>query len=333
MRSITVASPEGRGDAVAKVAFSVEIDKISRRQLESYQSDGKVERKDVIDIETSTPKGKRFLDELLAADFYNREDFTISVRQPRSILSKTGWHELTKPFVEPAGDVLEELWQYSQLTASFVVRIFIASCLLADGMIEQKILLLIAGLLFLPLTPLLLAVSFGARAKIWKLTGQGALAFLIATILLFLGGAAIAAISEPPIKYSDFNTLLVSFLISVAVGIAAAFANIDEVGQRQLIGLAATAQIALIPVWFGICAVFGFPTTDSRSDILSRAASFFLNSFTIIVSGFFVYLVSNAASVSLQRLETEKTSERPEQVARKQMENLSWRNRSRGLFK
>jgi hypothetical protein len=302
MRLIMVNAPEGRGEDIAQVAFSVEIDKVSHRQVESHHSNGKVERKDVVDIETSTPKGKRFIDALLASDFYNRDDFTISVRQPRSILSPTPFHELTKPFVEPATDVLEEVWQFSQITISFVVRVFIAACFLAYGMIESKILLILAGLFFLPLLPLLTAVSFGTRAKIWKLVGQGALAFSVATVLLFLAGVIIGSVSEPPIKYNDFNTLPISFLISLATGIAAGFANTDDVGERQFIGLAATAQIALIPVWFGICVVLGFPPTDSQSEITSRAATFFINVLTIIITTFIIFTLTKAANSAVAKV-------------------------------
>jgi hypothetical protein len=305
MRLIKIDAPEGKGDDVAKVAFSVEIDKVSRRHAQSQRSDGRLERKDVVDIETSTPKAKRFIDALLAAPFFNREDFSINVRQPRTIISGTSLHELTKPFVEPASDILEELFQFSHITASFVGRVVVAACLIAYGMIEQKILLLVGGLLVLPMTPLLLAVSFGIRSGIWKLAGQGALAFLVATLLLFLGGAGVAALSAPPVKYSDFNTLLASFLISVVVGIGAGFANIDDSGQRQLIGLAATAQIALIPVWFGISAVFGFPAAAGRNEIIERGASFFLNTITMIVVTLIAYTLSNAAGDSLKNIQTE----------------------------
>jgi hypothetical protein len=305
MRLIKIDAPAGKGDEVAKIAFSVEIEKVSRRQIETHYSDGRVEKKDVVDIETSTPQGKRFIDALLAADFYNRDDFSINIRQPRTIVSKTDLRDVTRPFVEPASDILEELFQFSHLTASFVGRVSIAACLIAYGMIEQKILLIIGGLLVLPLTPLLLAVSFGLRTGIRQLVGQGARAFLVAVVLLAAGGAAVAALSEPPLKYNDFDTLLVSFLISVVVGVGAGFANIDDSGQRQLIGLAAAAQIALIPVWFGICAVFGFPATAGRNEIIQRAASFFLNTITMIGVTFIIYTLSKAAGASLKKLQTE----------------------------
>lgn len=189
------AAPEGRGDDVAKVAFSVGIEKVSRRQIVSQHDDGKIEKKDVVDIETSTPLGKRYIDALLAADFYNREDFTLSIRQPRSIISKTGFRELTRPLVQPASDIFEELWQFSHITVAFVGRVFIAACLLAYGLIEQNTLLIIAGLLFLPLLPLLLGMGFGAWTGKWKLSGQSLLAFTTAIILLILGGMAIGAVS------------------------------------------------------------------------------------------------------------------------------------------
>lgn len=303
MRLIMTAAPEGKGDDVARTAFSVGIKKVSRRQIESHHADGKVERKDVVDVEASTPQGKRFIDALLASDFYNREDFTMSVRQPRSIISRTDFRELTRPLVQPASDIFEELWQFSHITVGFVGRIFIAACLLAYGLIEQKILLIIAGLLFLPLLPLLLGVGFGAWTGKWKLTAQSLLAFLTATVLLILGGMAIAAVSSPPIKYDEFSTPLVAFLISLAVGIAAGLADSDDVGTRQMIGLAATAQLAVIPVWFGICFVLGFPSTVSQNEITARAAVFFINSVTIILASLAIYVLLGAASRSLAETE------------------------------
>ena len=302
MRLIKVNAPQGRGADVAQIAFSAGIEKVSVFQIESLHAGGKTETKDSVDIETSTPKGKRFVDALLKADFYNQADFTINTRQPRSIISGESLRELTKPLVEPAADIFEELWQFSHITYGFIGRIFLAACLLAYGLIEQKILLIIAGLLFLPLLPLLLAVGFGAWTGKWKLSLQGALAFLTATILLVLGGATIAAFSDPPVKYDDFNSLIVSFLISLAVGIAAGLANIDDVGRRELIGLAATAQIALIPVWFGVCAVLGFPATTGESEITNRALSFFVNILTIIIASLAVYVLTGAASRSLAKV-------------------------------
>jgi len=299
MRLIRINAPQGKGADVARTAFSVGINQVSIFQIESHRASGEIQTKDAVDVETSTPQAKRFVDALLAADFYNPVDYTINIRQPRSIISSESLRELTRPLVVPARDIYEGLWQFSHVTVGFIGRNFSAACLLAYGLIEQQILLIIAGLLFLQLLPLLLAVSFGAWTRKWKLAGQSALAFLTAVVLLIAGGMLIAAISDPPLKYDEFNTPLIGFLISLAVGIGAGLANSDDVGRREFLGLAATAQIAIIPVWFGISFVFGFPTTASRAEITMRAAGFGLNILTLIVASLTTYVLLGATNSQL----------------------------------
>ncbi len=180
MRLVKITAPNDTGADIAKIAFSVGIKQVSVQKIESHSSSGEIKTKDAVDIETSTPKAKRFLDALLQSDFYDAEKISIAVRQPRSIISGESLRELTKPLVEPTTDILEELWQFSHITVGFVGRVLIAACLLAYGLIHQQTLIIIAGLLFLPLLPLLLAVGFGALTKQPKLSLQGATAFLLA---------------------------------------------------------------------------------------------------------------------------------------------------------
>jgi hypothetical protein len=291
MRLIKVSAPAGKGSDVAQVAFSAGIKEVSIQPAQSLSSDGKSESKDAIDIQTSTPKGKRFIDGLISADFYNSDDYSIAIRQPRSIVSSESLNEITKPLVEPSLDIIEELWQFSHITVGFIGRIFIAACFLAYGLIQQQTLIIIAGLLFLPLLPTLLAISFGIWTRNFRLAGQGALAFLTAAVLLFLGGVAVALSTSPPIKYNEFNPLLVSVLISAAVGVAGVLANTDDVGRRELIGLAATAQIAIIPTWFGISSIFGFSVLDTQNEISTRAIAFGVNLVTIITAALITYIL------------------------------------------
>jgi hypothetical protein len=303
MRLVMVNAPEGRGQDIARIAFSVDINKVSHRQVTSQLADGKTETKDVVDVETSTPKAKHYIDAILAADFYDKENMTISVRSPVSIISRENLREITKPLTETVTDIFEELFQFSHITYSFVGRVFIAASLLAYGMIRQQLLIMIAGLLFLPLLPLLQAIGFGAWTRQWKLSLQGLLAFLLAMILLVLGGVVVASLSDPPLRFDEFSSLGVGFLISLVVGIAAGLAIIDDAGKREMIGLAATAQIAIVPVWFGICLVFGFPATTSESQISSRALSLLVNVVTLIVASLAVHVLSGAASKSLSRVQ------------------------------
>lgn len=295
MRLIKVSSPEGTGSKVAETAFSVDIETVSLRQVENLSAKGQAETQDVIDIETSTPKAKRFLDALFKTDFYDRETFSVSTRQPRSIVAKESLREITYPLVEPAVDIVSEFWQFSHLTYDFAGRVFIAAALLAYGLIEMNVLLIISGLLFIPTLPIVMAIGFGAWTRHWKLAAQGAITFAAAIVLLVAGGALVAAFMQPPLKFNTFASLPAACLISMAVGIAASLANIDDAGRRELIGLAAAAQIALIPVWFGICLVFGFPPTTGDNEITMRALSFFVNIITIIVSSLAVYVLSGAA--------------------------------------
>ena len=295
MRLVKVSAPADKGAEIAKIAFSCGIGEVSINQVEVLRQGENAETKSNIDVETSTPKAKRFVDALLAADFYSAENYSIIIRQPRSIFSRENLRDLTKPLVEPATDILEELWQFSHITVGFVGRNFIAACLLAFGLIQRQILLIIAGLLFMQLLPLLLGISFGVRTRNFKLSGQSFAAFLTAFVLQIGGGIIIAFFSQPPLKYDEFNSLPVGVLISLAVGIAAGLANSDDVGRREFLGLAATAQIAIVPVWFGICFVFGFPATDSQSEIAARAFGFALNVLTIIVSSLLVYIGLGAA--------------------------------------
>jgi hypothetical protein len=124
----------------------------------------------------------------------------------------------------------------------------------------------------------------------------------LALILLVIAGIVVAAVSSPPVKYNDFNSPAVSLIISCAVGVAAALANTDDGGRRELIGLAATAQIALIPVWFGVCAVLGVPATSAPADVMIKVGTLFLNIVVVTGSSLATYLLLNAVGPSRAKL-------------------------------
>jgi hypothetical protein len=276
---------------IAELAFTAGIKNVSIREEQELSADGKRETKDAIDLSTSTPKGKRFIDNLLNADFYNPQDYSIAVRQPRAIISSENIREITRPLAEPVADIYQELWQFSHITVGFVGRFFIGASFLAYGLIQNQTLMIIAGLLFLPILPTLMGISLSVLTGNLKLAGQGFLAFLAAMVILFLSGVAVASFNSPPLKYDEFNPLYVGALISLAVGIAGALANTDDVGRRELIGLAATAQIAIVPVWFGIKTIFGFSADEGQSKLLERAASLPLSVTIIIVAALITYFL------------------------------------------
>ena len=69
MRLINVSTPLGKSSDVAQIAFSAGIKKVSVHQEEARRDDGSTEIKEIVKIQTSTPKGKLFVDGVLAADF------------------------------------------------------------------------------------------------------------------------------------------------------------------------------------------------------------------------------------------------------------------------
>ena len=289
MRLVRVKAPEGQAGEVARLAHEAGVPSVTVSQMRNLSSDGSAETKDVIDVDTATPRAKAFVESLMSAPFFDAEKYSIAIRQPRSIISKEDVRGLTWPVVAPSADIFEELWQFSQVTPSFVGRMLIGSVLLSYGMMEQNLLLMIAGLLFLPLLPTLLAVSIGALSRQWRLAGQGLFAFAVATALIVAGGAIVAAVVGPPLRYHTFSGMLTAAVISSLVGVAAALADTDDVGRREMIGLAATAQVALIPAWLGISLVIGFSQAVDPTPPPRRLLTFAAIVAAIIVASMATY--------------------------------------------
>jgi len=288
MRQVTVTTPEGRSADVARLAFEAGIREVSVNQARMVKNDGTETKKDRIEIETGTHLAKAFVDSLTTASFFNPEQYSIAVRQPRSIISSERIAVLTRPLVEPTSDLFEELCQFCQITYGFVGRIFIGAVLLALGLLDDRLLLMIAGLLFIPLLPLILGIGFSLWTRQWYLFRRALLALALALALLVIAGIVIALLNNRPIRYSESSSLLSGFLISMAVGVAGGLATGDDVGRREMIGLAATAQIAIIPVWFGLSFILGF--ADYVGDPpTKRLTALILNTIAIVMSSYATY--------------------------------------------
>jgi hypothetical protein len=306
MRQITITAPEESGPQVAQIAFAVGISQVSISAKRILNADGSEEVKDSIELLVGTPSGKAFLDQLTIAPFFSREKFSIAVRQPRALVSREKLSRLMRPLVEPAVDIFEELWQFSQITYGFVGRILIGGLLLAYGLVEYKLLLIIAGLLFIPLLPLMLSLAFGLLTQQWRLAAQGFVSLALALCLLVIAGLTVAALTHPPVQYSDFSSLPTGLLISLIVGIAAGLATADDAGRREMIGLAATAQIAIVPAWFGLCVVLGFPGADATPPS-HRVLGLLVNVAAIVLASLGTYAAMRIKGSSLQFIKTDSS--------------------------
>jgi len=111
----------------------------------------------------------------------------------------------------------------------------------------------------------------------------------------------VALLTHPPMQYTESNSIAAGFLISLAVGVAAALATVDDVGRREMIGLAASSQVAIIPVWFGVCLVFGFPALENLP-LGKRGISLVLNIIAIALASLITYAAMRMKSSSLAAL-------------------------------
>jgi hypothetical protein len=299
VRQVTVTAPEGKGGEVAQIAFAIGINDVSLTSIRSLKRDGSEERKDHVEVETATHLAKAFVEKLTASSFFDREKYSVTLRQPRSIFSTRDVRSLTRPFIEPTSDLFQELWQFCQITYGFVGRIYIGALLLAFGLIDYRLLFMIAGLLFIPLLPLMLATGFSLWTRQWKLLAQALMALALAMLLLAAGGITVALFSHPPVRYIEANALLTGFLLSLAVGVAGGLATTDDVGRREMIGLAATAQVAIVPTWFGITAVLGFPPADPTPPRM-RILGLLLNIVAIVIASIVTYAAVRMRGDSLR---------------------------------
>ena len=308
LRQVTVTTPEGKGAEVAQIAFDAGISSVSINPVRLLKVNQAEQTKDHVEMETATHLAKEFVEKLTTSPFFDCDQYTVTLRQPRSIISKQDLRTLTRPLVEPTSDLFQELWQFSQVTYGFVGRIYIGAVLLAFGLIDYRLLFMIAGLLFIPLLPLMLGIGFSLWTRQWRLLLQSSIALLVAVLLLGAGGVTVALFSSPPLQYLESNSLLTGFVISLAVGVAAGLATSDDVGRREMIGLAATAQVAIVPVWFGVSLVFGLPSADPTPPS-QRAIGWLLNVSGIVVASLATYAVLRMRGDSLRVFKKEVASE------------------------
>lgn len=302
MRSVQVKAPPELKDEIASLAFDSGIETLTVMDAVGIARTGSTEPKVAITFETSTPNAKEFVDKLILAPYFDRQKIAFDVRERRAIVSKETIHDVTYPWVIPSTDILEDLYQFNHVTWGLIGRVFLAGCMLAYGLLNQNLLLMIAGMMFIPLLPVLSAIGFGGWLGHWRLASRAVVVLGMSFGLLFASGIVIGAIGTPPVLYTDFPPLITGALISLAVGVAAALAHTDDVGRRELIGLAATSQIAIVPAWLGLCTVLGTPATQGSTGIEKRLLSLLVNIVCVITASLVTYIAVRATQPSLRTL-------------------------------
>src|SRR5690349_5678958 len=111
MRLVKITGPKGRGPEIAKIAFDCGIPDVSIQTIEQHKPDVKAVVQDAVDMKVSTPEGRAVIEAVMRAPFYNRDEYTIDIREPRSILKSASVRDITRPIAPPAMDIDQELWQ------------------------------------------------------------------------------------------------------------------------------------------------------------------------------------------------------------------------------
>jgi hypothetical protein len=262
---------------------------------------------EVVSAETSTPCAKSFIDGLFSASWFDPEQHSLTARELRAILTHEPLSDITRPMVEPALDVMEDLWQLSHITPSYLGRACSAAILLAYGMFENSAISIVVAALFLPFLSQVLAISFGLWVGDRKLAKQGIVAVCVSAVICVAAGAAVALLYGGPLVFSDFKRPLVSFGISCLIGVAAGLASADDAGRRYLIGVAAAVQYSVFPVWFGICLVRGFPDASVTGE---RIGTFAVNVATIAAMAAAVYAWAGMRRGEVRRFQSQFRSRR-----------------------
>ncbi len=240
----------------------------------------------IVSIETSTPKARAFVEAFFASPTLSSTDYSLTSRELRAVVDGSDLAEVTHPMSEPFPDVRQDLWQMSYVTASYVARAVGGGILLATGIIDNDAIAIVVAALFLPFLAEVLAVSFGARAGDLRLVLRGGRALATSTIVACMGGALVAWFTGGPIRFEGFKGPLASCALSVIIGITAGLSDADDTGRRYLIGVAAAVQLAIFPTWFGAALVIGLPARDV---LYERILSFVINVSTIAAAAFVCY--------------------------------------------
>ena len=283
MHEIRATVPPDLVPEVARLARAAVIDRVTVADVYVHGPDV---RRQVVSVETSTPRARTFVAALLESEALTGADYSLTSREVRAIVDGSDLADLTRPMSEPFPDVIQDLWQLSHLTESYLARAAAGAVLLATGILDNNAVAIVVAALFLPFLAEVLAMGFGLWSRDGRLIARGLRAIAVSMGLAYAAGALVAAVQGGPIQFTDFRGPLSSFTISAVIGIAAGLSNADDTGRRYLIGVAAAVQLAIFPVWFGAATVLGLPGTTV---ILLRLGSFAINLATISLMSVLAY--------------------------------------------
>ena len=287
MHEIRVTVPPEVVDELLRITRAVGIEEATTREVYVHGINAK---RVVFSVETSTPRARALTEALSDSSVLTNLGLKFTSRELRAIVGGVSIQEVTKPMTEPFADVVQDLWQLSHLTWSYVGRALAGAILLADGIIEDNPIAIVVAALFLPFLSQVLAMGVGIWSRDAKLAFHGAKAVGTSIVLGVLGGAIVMAVEGGPILFHGFKGPLSSLAVSTVIGLTAGLSCADDAGRRYIVGVAAAVQLAIFPVWTGVAMVGG--TANSRI-VSNHLLSFAINLATITVTSVAAYALAH----------------------------------------
>ena len=180
MHEIRATVPPNLVPEVGRLAQAAAIERVTVADVYVYGSDAKHK---VVSVETSTPRARRFVEALLESEALTGTDFSLTSREVRAIIDGSDLADLTKPMSEPFPDVIQDLWQLSHLTSSYVARAAAGAVLLATGILDNNAVAIVVAALFLPFLAEVLAIGFGLWSRDARLIARGLRAIAVSMAL------------------------------------------------------------------------------------------------------------------------------------------------------
>ncbi|MBP6787865.1 MAG: DUF389 domain-containing protein [Candidatus Promineofilum sp.] len=300
MQEVTVSTPQGQGERVARLALAQGIGEATLIPTRVFR-DGETKEGEEVRVEVSAPESTQFIEAVMSADFFDPREYSIVSDEVVAIISQEPPERVTRPIKLSATTILQDLWLQNHLTTAYIARAAVSTLLVAYGLLSADMTIYIVALLFTPFMTQVMAVGFGGWMGDWRLARQGLTVLVVSTVIAIVAGVIVAAVMGGPLSYDEFGTLQSNFAISLLVGIVAGLDTADEAGRRELVAVAGAAQFASFPVWFGIALVLGFPDAETT---VWRIVTFFVNIVTILVVTVAVYVALRYRRETIRRYAT-----------------------------
>ncbi|WAS95387.1 hypothetical protein [Nannocystis punicea] len=271
MREIRLTLPRGSAEAVFDLARAAGIAEASVHEVRVL---GRETTAEEMTLKSSAPKIRTFLRELLRSPLFDRRTVRFSAHEVLALVNEESARRVTVPAGVPLTDVHHDLWRYCHITASFVARTWVSAALLAYAMLKSDTLLAVGALIFTPFSPLVLSTALGVAGRRTELTRQALRVLAVAFVLTVSSAAITGALVGGPMLAEDFGGPTRNFVASALIGVMAALADSDEVGRRQLLGLAMAYPFVRLIVWLGLTLALGVPDDGERlHDLLLLAGN------------------------------------------------------------